>query len=80
MSKLTAAEQKKATTTATKVEVEDDKVQAKAPAGITVKNLRKTWFVQPSTQTRISVGATVLIADDGWARNQIDAGFFEVVK
>ena len=77
MSKLTAAEQKKDTT---KVEVEEVKVKAKAPVGITVKNLRKTWFVQPSTQTRIHVGATVLIADDGWARNQIDAGFFEVVK
>lgn len=81
MTKLTAAEQKKGT--AAKVEdvkVEGVKVNAKAPAGITVKNLRKTWFVQPSTQTRINVGATVLIADDGWARNQIDAGFFEVVK
>lgn len=77
MSKLAAAEQKKDTT---KVEVEEVKVKTKAPVGITVKNLRKTWFVQPSTQTRINVGATVLIADDGWARNQIDAGFFEVVK
>lgn len=78
MTKLTAAEQKKVT--AAKTKVEDVKVTAKTPAGITVKNLRKTWFVQPSTQTRISVGAEVLIADDGWARNQIDAGFFEVVK
>lgn len=78
MSKLTAAEQKKAD--AAKAKVEDTKVKAKTPAGITVRNLRKTWFVQPSTQTRINVGATVLIADDGWARNQIDAGFFEVVK
>lgn len=81
MTKLTAAEQKKAT--AAKVEdvkVEGVKVKAKAPAGITVKNLRKTWFVQPSTQTRIGVGAEVLIANDGWAQNQIDAGFFEVVK
>lgn len=77
MSKLTAAEQKKDAPT---TKVEDVKVKAKAPTGITVKNLRKTWFVQPSTQTRINVGATVLIADDGWARNQIDAGFFEVVK
>lgn len=83
MSKLTAAEQKKGTAAKVedaKVEVEGAKVKAKAPTGITVKNLRKTWFVQPSTQTRINVGATVLIADDGWARNQIDAGFFEVVK
>lgn len=85
MSKLTAAEQKKVDAAKekaedTKVKVEDVKVKAKTPAGITVKNLRKTWFVQPSTQTRINVGAEVLIADDGWARNQIDAGFFEVVK
>lgn len=78
MAKLTAAEQKKVD--AAKTKVEDIKVAAKTPAGITVKNLRKTWFVQPSTQTRINVGAEVLIADDGWARNQIDAGFFEVVK
>ena len=78
MTKLTAAEQKKVD--AAKVKVEDTKAKAKTPAGITVKNLRKTWFVQPSTQTRINVGAEVLIADDGWARNQIDAGFFEVVK
>lgn len=82
MSKLSAAEQKKGTPA--KGKVEEVKVKAKeetkAPVGITVKNLRKTWFVQPSTQTRISVGAEVLIADDGWARNQIDAGFFEVVK
>lgn len=78
MTKLPAAEQKKAT--AAKAKVEDTKVKAKTPAGITVRNLRKTWFVQPSTQTRINVGAEVLIANDGWAQNQIDAGFFEVVK
>lgn len=76
MTKLTAAEQKKVT--AAKAKVEDTK--AMTPAGITVRNLRKTWFVQPSTQTRINVGAEVLIANDGWAQNQIAAGFFEVVK
>lgn len=76
MTELTAAEQKKVTAAKAKAKVED----TKAPAGITVKNLRKTWFVQPSTQTRISVGAEVLIANDGWAQNQIAAGFFEVVK
>lgn len=75
MTKLTEVEPKKAE--AVKVKAKEE---TKAPVGITVKNLRKTWFVQPSTQTRINVGAEVLIANDGWAQNQIAAGFFEVVK
>ena len=75
MTKLTEVEPKKAE--AVKVKAKEE---PKTPVGITVKNLRKTWFVQPSTQTRINVGAEVLIANDGWAQNQIAAGFFEVVK
>ncbi len=55
---------------------------APAPAakkGITVENVTKTWFVQPSTGVRIGAGETKLLEEDGWVKLQVDAKFFKVV-
>lgn len=54
-------------------------VTPKAKKGITVENLTKTWFVQPSTGVRISAGETKLLEEDGWVKLQVDAKFFKVV-
>lgn len=56
---------------------------APAPAakkGITVENVTKTWFVQPSTGVRIDAGQTKLLEEDGWVKLQVDAKFFKVVN
>ena len=67
----------------------EEKVQDKAspspvaPAakkGITVENVTKTWFVQPSTGVRIGAGQTKLLEEDGWVKLQVDAKFFKVVE
>lgn len=50
-----------------------------AKKGITVENVTKTWFVQPSTGVRIGAGETKLLEEDGWVKLQVDAKFFKVV-
>lgn len=50
-----------------------------AKKGITVENVTKTWFVQPSTGVRIEAGQTKLLEEDGWVKLQVDAKFFKVV-
>lgn len=63
----------------------EEKAESKAapkPAakkGITVENVTKTWFVQPSTGVRIGAGETKLLEEDGWVKLQVDAKFFKVV-
>lgn len=51
-----------------------------AKKGITVENVTKTWFVQPSTGVRIDAGQTKLLEEDGWVKLQVDAKFFKVVN
>lgn len=51
-----------------------------AKKGITVENVTKTWFVQPSTGVRIDAGQTKLLEEDGWVKLQVDAKFFKVVE
>lgn len=60
----------------------EDKVASKPEAkkGITVENVTKTWFVQPSTGVRINAGETKLLEEDGWVKLQVDAKFFKVVS
>ena len=51
-----------------------------AKKGITVENVTKTWFVQPSTGVRIDAGQTKLLEEDGWVKLQVEAKFFKVVN
>lgn len=51
-----------------------------AKKGITVENVTKTWFVQPSTGVRIDAGQTKLLEEDGWVKLQVDANFLKVVE
>ena len=65
-----------------KKEVQAETKAAPAPAakkGITVENVTKTWFVQPSTGVRIGAGQTKLLEEDGWVKLQVGAKFFKVV-
>lgn len=54
--------------------------KAAAKKGITVENVTKTWFVQPSTGVRIDAGQTKLLEEDGWVKLQVGAKFFKVVE
>lgn len=46
---------------------------------VQVKNISKTWFVQPDTFIRIDRGETKPLNDDGWLFQQIQAGFLKKV-
>lgn len=42
---------------------------------LSMKNVTKTWFVQPSSGTRIGAGQVRPLNNDGWLRSQVKAGF-----
>lgn len=48
--------------------------------GVMAKNISVTWFRQPSTGTKIDVGETKLLKDDGWLAAQIEAKFLTKAK
>ena len=50
------------------------------PAGVKVKVVRGTWYVQPSTGTRIEAGEEKVLANDGWLAGQIEARLLARVK
>lgn len=50
------------------------------PDGVKVKVVRGTWYVQPSTGTRIEAGEEKVLANDGWLAGQIEARLLARVK
>lgn len=50
------------------------------PVGVKVKVVAGTWYVQPSTGTRIDVGEEKVLANDGWLAGQIEARLLARVK
>lgn len=64
--------------------VEDVKpVQAKKAEDtkvLSMKNVTNTWFVQPSSGTRIGAGQVRPLNNDGWLRSQVKAGFLAEEK
>lgn len=46
---------------------------------VSVKNISKGRFVQPSTNITLWPGETKPLSNDGWLDNQVNAGLLEIV-
>lgn len=46
---------------------------------VSVKNISKGRFVQPSTNITLWPGETKPLSNDGWLDNQVTAGLLEIV-
>lgn len=60
------------------VAVEAAPAETKQSASVSVKNVTKTWFRQPSSNTRIDSNETKPMNNDGWLQSQIEAGFMVI--
>lgn len=62
------------------VEVKEEAPKTKSKfKAVTVKNLTKVRFVQPTSKINIWGGETKPLNDDSWLESQIKAGYMEIV-
>ena len=63
----------------TEVVSEGKKALIDALKTVSVKNISKGRFVQPSTNITLWPGETKPLSNDGWLDNQVNAGLLEIV-